>query len=74
MLAPVETMPPKRSASASDAANGDGSGFIGGDEFTRAVRRRLSTSTRTGQACDRCKVWIPDTNGLECWSVVLTAV
>jgi len=49
-------MPPKRSASTSDGMNGDGSGFIGGDEFTHAVRKRLSTSTRTGQACDRCKV------------------
>ncbi|KAA8911846.1 fungal-specific transcription factor domain-containing protein [Sphaerosporella brunnea] len=49
-------MPPKRAASSADGLNGDGTGFVAGDEFTRAVRKRLSTSTRTGQACDRCKV------------------
>jgi hypothetical protein len=52
-------MPPKHSRSPDDIqhrGNGDGSGFVAGDEFTRVVKKRLSTSTRTGQACDRCKV------------------
>ncbi|KAF8540519.1 fungal-specific transcription factor domain-containing protein [Trichophaea hybrida] len=52
-------MPPKHPRSPDDIqhrGNGDGSGFVAGDEFTRVVRKRLSTSTRTGQACDRCKV------------------
>ncbi|KAI5787658.1 fungal-specific transcription factor domain-containing protein [Peziza echinospora] len=30
--------------------------FHSSDEFTRSVKRKLSSSTRTGQACDRCKV------------------
>ncbi|KAF8455886.1 fungal-specific transcription factor domain-containing protein [Terfezia claveryi] len=30
--------------------------FHSADEFTRSVKRKLSSSTRTGQACDRCKV------------------
>jgi hypothetical protein len=53
-------MPPKRPATSqtpdhTQQANGEGS-FANGDEFTHVVRKRLSTSTRTGQACDRCKV------------------
>lgn len=33
------------------------------EEFSDAVKKRLQSSTRTGQACDRCKVrW--DRDGL----------
>jgi len=58
-------MPPKRQSSSSSStttttAAGHGgvtSGdFYPADEFTRTVRKRLATSSRTGQACDRCKV------------------
>ncbi|KAH0613746.1 uncharacterized protein H6S33_005632 [Morchella sextelata] len=56
-------MPPKRQSSASStnstaAAPGAGSSgdFYAADEFTRTVKKRLATATRTGQACDRCKV------------------
>lgn len=28
------------------------------EEFSNAVKKRLASSTRTGQACDRCKVTI----------------
>jgi hypothetical protein len=48
------TMPPKHSRSPEGYS--EGQTFVNGDEFTRVVRKRLSTSTRTGQACDRCKV------------------
>ncbi|KAI5813637.1 fungal-specific transcription factor domain-containing protein [Pyronema omphalodes] len=47
-------MPPKHSRSPEGYS--EGQAFVNGDEFTRVVRKRLSTSTRTGQACDRCKV------------------
>lgn len=51
-------MPPKRSAS------GSPSGTPGKivkteqkpEDFSNSVKKRLQSSTRTGQACDRCKV------------------
>ncbi|RPB03165.1 hypothetical protein L873DRAFT_1671301 [Choiromyces venosus 120613-1] len=57
-------MPPKRQSSSSStttttasALGGVTSGdFYPADEFTRTVKKRLATSSRTGQACDRCKV------------------
>lgn len=58
-------MPPKRQSSASSSASvataaaptgSSGNEFYPADEFTRTVKKRLATSTRTGQACDRCKV------------------
>ena len=54
-------MPPKRTADSQSPdmqqhMSGDGSPPGNPDEFTRVVRKRLSTSSRTGQACDRCKV------------------
>lgn len=58
-------MPPKRQSSASSSASAttaaapagsSGGEFYPADEFTRTVKKRLATSTRTGQACDRCKV------------------
>ncbi|RPA87465.1 hypothetical protein BJ508DRAFT_60417 [Ascobolus immersus RN42] len=45
-------MPPKRAASTS-AKNGD---VNSSEQFTRSVREKLSSYTRTGQACDRCKI------------------
>ncbi|KAI9814705.1 MAG: hypothetical protein M1832_005704 [Thelocarpon impressellum] len=30
--------------------------YHGPDDFSNSVKRRLASSTRTGQACDRCKV------------------
>ncbi|KAF8463140.1 fungal-specific transcription factor domain-containing protein [Kalaharituber pfeilii] len=58
-------MPPKRQAPMTTTpvtgvanANGMNSSieFQSAEEFTRTVKRKLSSSTRTGQACDRCKV------------------
>ncbi|KAL7268445.1 hypothetical protein RUND412_008932 [Rhizina undulata] len=56
-------MPPKRQSSASSSSSTTLAGGSGGneqfypaDEFTRTVKRRYASSTRTGQACDRCKV------------------
>lgn len=43
-------MPPKRTA----VTGGDDDDPS--DKFTRFVKQKLSTYTRTGQACDRCKV------------------
>lgn len=50
-------MPPKRTAS------GSPSGTAGKvkteqkpEDFSNSVKKRLQSSTRTGQACDRCKV------------------
>jgi hypothetical protein len=34
------------------------------EEFSNAVKKRLASSTRTGQACDRCKVMINITSNL----------
>jgi len=53
-------MPPKRTAS------GSPSGTPGKtvkteqkpEDFSNSVKKRLQSSTRTGQACDRCKVYI----------------
>ena len=53
-------MPPKRTAS------GSPSGTPGKtvkteqkpEDFSNSVKKRLQSSTRTGQACDRCKVYL----------------
>ncbi|CUS13548.1 unnamed protein product, partial [Tuber aestivum] len=58
-------MPPKRQSSSSSSTTTTTAAALGGvtsgdfypaDEFTRTVKKRLATSSRTGQACDRCKV------------------
>lgn len=55
-------MPPKRPSSdspmngtprAQKTARGDN---LNPEDFSDSVKKRLATSTRTGQACDRCKV------------------
>ncbi|KAI9850023.1 MAG: hypothetical protein M1838_006196 [Thelocarpon superellum] len=55
-------MPPKRPStgapgpgmpSASKQPKGD---YHGPDDFSSSVKKKLASSTRTGQACDRCKV------------------
>src|SRR4051812_40232950 len=51
------SMPPKRSAS--EDANGGPSKQVKTEqpeEFSNAVKKKLQSSSRTGQACDRCKV------------------
>jgi hypothetical protein len=30
--------------------------YFGPEDFSNSVKKRLASSTRTGQACDRCKV------------------
>jgi hypothetical protein len=54
------TMPPqKRAASDDDDLNSATSKHIKTEkpeEFSNAVKKRLQSSSRTGQACDRCKV------------------
>ena len=57
-------MPPKRTAS------GSPSGTPGKtvkseqkpEDFSNSVKKRLQSSTRTGQACDRCKVYLYSTS------------
>lgn len=52
------TMPQKRGAPPSEN-NGTPAKHVKGEhpeEFSNAVKKRLQSSTRTGQACDRCKV------------------
>ena len=55
-------MPPKRHTSILSPVAGmsprinENVEYQSADEFTRSVKRKLSSSTRTGQACDRCKV------------------
>jgi hypothetical protein len=51
------TMPPKRIAS--DEPNGTPAKqpkTEHPEEFSNAVKKKLQSSSRTGQACDRCKV------------------
>ncbi len=55
---PPSSMPPKRP---SDSSPSGTSGKLQKteakpDDFHNAVKKRLQSSTRTGQACDRCKV------------------
>lgn len=52
----IGTMPPKRNAS--DEANGSTKQIKTEhpEEFSNAVKKKLQSSSRTGQACDRCKV------------------
>ncbi|KAH0562847.1 hypothetical protein GP486_002534 [Trichoglossum hirsutum] len=51
-------MPPKRqSASHTPATNKAAkTEYFGPEDFSNSVKKKLATSTRTGQACDRCKV------------------
>ncbi|KAI9821133.1 MAG: hypothetical protein M1827_003867 [Pycnora praestabilis] len=55
-------MPPKRPSTGSPALGTSSSNKVpktenfGPDDFSNSVKKRLQTSTRTGQACDRCKV------------------
>lgn len=53
-------MPPKRPASGSPGippgAKAVKTENFGGENFSHQVKEKLKTSTRTGQACDRCKV------------------
>ncbi|KAI9704979.1 MAG: hypothetical protein M1836_006759 [Candelina mexicana] len=56
-------MPPKRTLSGSPADSKPGSGVKvakgengAPENFSTAVKKRLQTSNRTGQACDRCKI------------------
>ncbi|KAI9781309.1 MAG: hypothetical protein M1839_006102 [Geoglossum umbratile] len=55
-------MPPKRpSASHTPGSNKAAkTEYFGPDDFSNSVKKRLASSTRTGQACDRCK------NSTEC--------
>ncbi|KAF4467692.1 Transcriptional activator acu-15 [Fusarium albosuccineum] len=55
--------PPKRPASNGDDESGQAAGKVklprlerGPDDFSSVVKNRLQSYTRTGQACDRCKV------------------
>jgi hypothetical protein len=52
----IGTMPPKRNAA--DDANGSTKQIKTErpEEFSNAVKKKLQSSSRTGQACDRCKV------------------
>ncbi len=54
---PAMTMPQKRQAD-SNSTPGPGKHIKAEhpEEFSNAVKKRLQSSTRTGQACDRCKV------------------
>jgi hypothetical protein len=55
----VCTMPSGQKRSASDDSNGTPAKQIKTEqpeEFSNAVKKRLQSSSRTGQACDRCKV------------------
>jgi len=58
----ASTMPQKRPAPPIDS-NGAPTKHIKAEhpeEFSNAVKKRVQSSTRTGQACDRCKVrWTP---------------
>lgn len=52
------TMPPQK-RNASDDSNSTSAKHIKTEqpeEFSNAVKKRLQSSSRTGQACDRCKV------------------
>ncbi|KAI9845552.1 MAG: hypothetical protein M1837_004649 [Sclerophora amabilis] len=54
-------MPPKRPSAASPSSNTSShkqvkAEYLGPDDFSNSVKKRLASSTRTGQACDRCKV------------------
>ncbi|KAI9759906.1 MAG: hypothetical protein M4579_002031 [Chaenotheca gracillima] len=55
-------MPPKRPSVESPSGNVSSSSnkqhkseSLGPDDFSNSVKRKLASSTRTGQACDRCK-------------------
>ncbi len=65
----VASMMPQKRPSPSDG-NGNGNGNVNTnaspakhvktehpEEFSNTVKKRLASSTRTGQACDRCKVF-----------------
>lgn len=57
----VATMPPKRNASGEpNGSNAPVAKHIKSEqhpeEFSNTVKKKLLASTRTGQACDRCKV------------------
>ncbi|KZF24441.1 hypothetical protein L228DRAFT_245371 [Xylona heveae TC161] len=51
-------MPPKRPSSATETphAKVTKTEHFTPDDFSNSVKKRLQSSTRTGQACDRCKV------------------
>jgi hypothetical protein len=54
-------MPPKRTSSASPSVNTGTPAKVPKieqkpEDFSNSVKKRLQSSTRTGQACDRCKV------------------
>jgi hypothetical protein len=54
-------MPPKRTSSVSPSVNTGTPAKVPKTEqkpedFSNSVKKRLQSSTRTGQACDRCKV------------------
>jgi hypothetical protein len=52
-------MPPKRTASGSPSGTpGKVKTEQKPEDFSNSVKKRLQSSTRTGQACDRCKVWL----------------
>ena len=53
------TMPPQKRPTDDDDDNGTPAKQIKTEhpeEFSNAVKKRLQSSSRTGQACDRCKV------------------
>jgi hypothetical protein len=55
----ASTMPQKRPAPSDANSNSTPAKHIKAEhpeEFSNAVKKRLQSSTRTGQACDRCKV------------------
>jgi hypothetical protein len=66
------TMPPKRPAP--DEANGAPTKqpkTEHPEEFSNAVKKKLQSSSRTGQACDRCKVsWLLPRRS-PCWEMLI---